>query len=62
MKNISIEYKRGDIRDKSFLESINIADATNILLLRSSLYEDHEKADAATLFTLINLREIRKTK
>jgi voltage-gated potassium channel Kch len=59
-KNISIEYTRGDIRDKSFLESTNIADATNVLLLRSSLYEDHEMADAATLFTLINLREIRK--
>ena len=59
-KNISIKYTRGDIRDKSFLESTNISNATNVLLLRNSLFEDHEKTDAATLFTLINLREIRK--
>ena len=30
------------------------------MLLSSSFYDDHEKADAATLFTLINLRQIRK--
>jgi len=59
-KNISIKYTRGDIGDKSFLETTNISNATNVLLLRSSFFEDHEKADAATLFTLINLREIRK--
>ena len=59
-KNITIEYRQGDIRDREFLESTNISTATNVLLLRSSLYEDHEMADAATLFTLINLREIRK--
>ena len=59
-KNISIRYRRGDIRERKFLESIKITNATNVLLLRSSLFDDHEKADAATLFTLINLREIRK--
>jgi len=59
-KNIAFQYRRGDIRDRAFLESTNISTATNVLLLRSSLYEDHEMADAATLFTLINLRDIRK--
>ena len=60
MKNINIQYRQGDIRDSEFLESSNILTASNVLLLRSSLYEDHEMADAATLFTLLNLREIRK--
>jgi len=59
-KEIAIKYTKGDIRDRVFLESIEVHNATNILLLRSSLFEDHEKADAATLFTLINLREIRQ--
>ena len=59
-KSITFQYRQGDIRDKAFLESTNISAATNVLLLRSSLYEDYEMADAATLFTLINLREIRK--
>ena len=59
-KVIPIKYTKGDIRDRTFLESIEIQNATNILLLSSSLFEDHEKADAATLFTLINLRDIRE--
>ena len=59
-KNIIIQYKKGDIRERTFLESTNILTASNVLLLRSSVYEDSEMADAATLFTLITLREIRK--
>ena len=59
-KKIKIKYNIGDIRDKAFLDSTQIKDATNVLLLSSSFYDDHEKADAATLFTLINLRQIRK--
>ena len=59
-KDITFKYHNGDIRNKDFLESINIASATNVLILSSSFYEDHESADAATLFCLINLREIRK--
>ena len=59
-KKIKIKYNNGDIRDKAFLDSTQIKDATNVLLLSSSFYDDHEKADAATLFTLINLRQIRK--
>ena len=59
-KDITFKYHKGDIRNKDFLESINIASATNVLILSSSFYEDHESADAATLFSLINLREIRK--
>ena len=58
-KDIRFKNHNGDIRNKDFLESINIAGATNVLLLSSSFYEDHESADAATLFSLINLRAIR---
>ncbi|MDC3240159.1 hypothetical protein OAU43_03400 [Gammaproteobacteria bacterium] len=58
--DISVNNFVGDIRDKEFLESTNIHTATNVLLLSSNFYDDHESADAATLFSLINLREIRK--
>ena len=60
VKDISIEHHRGDIRNRDFLESIDITNSTNVLLLSSSVYDDHESADAATLFSLINLRDIRK--
>ena len=59
-RDISINHLVGDIRDKDFLESTNVDKATNVLLLSSSFYDNHESADAATLFSLINLREIRK--
>ena len=57
---LSVNHLVGDIRNKEFLESTKIHEASNVLLLSSSFYNDHESADAATLFSLINLREIRK--
>ena len=59
-KNLNIQYTQGDIRERAFLESSSILTASNVLLLSSNVYEDSEMADAATLFTLITLREIRK--
>ena len=60
VKDISIKHYSGDIRNRDFLESIDIANTTNVLLLSSSVYDNHESADAATLFSLLNLRDIRK--
>ena len=60
VKDISIKHYSGDIRNRDFLESIDIANTTNVLLLSSSIYDNHESADAATLFALLNLRDIRK--
>jgi len=55
-------YLQGDTTDCHFLNQINIPEYNSIIILPYSDDFTPEEADAKTLLTLLNLREIAKTK
>ena len=52
-KNIIIQYKKGDIRERTFLESTNILTASNVLLLNSISEFNCSSSELRVIFILV---------
>lgn len=57
ISNISLSYVKGEISDKKTLESLNVGDFGNIIVL-SYTYLEVQESDAKTLICLLHLRNI----
>jgi hypothetical protein len=60
--DLSFEFLQGDTRDCQFLNQLEIPDYNSIIILPYADDFTPEEADAKTLLTLLNLREIAKKK
>lgn len=60
-KEIDINFINGDIKSREFLDTLDINDGDNVLIVSSfDGVNNIDDCDAETLFTLINLRDIEK--
>lgn len=60
-KDIDINFINGDIKSREFLDTLDINDGDNVLIVSSfDGVNNIDDCDAETLFTLINLRDIEK--
>ena len=60
-KEIDISFINGDIKSREFLDTLDINDGDNVLIVSSfNGVNNIDDCDAETLFTLINLRDIEK--
>ena len=61
IKEIDINFINGDIKSREFLDTLDINDGDNVLIVSSfDGVNNIDDCDAETLFTLINLRDIEK--
>jgi ion channel POLLUX/CASTOR len=58
IRNISLEYKTGDITNREILDSIDFDKFMHIIVLCYSDIMEKQEADANTLVTLLHLRDI----
>ncbi len=62
VKNLRINFIRGDTTDRSFLDSLNLTSYAHIILLCYGNHFNMQEADSKTLLTLLHLRDIETHK
>jgi Trk K+ transport system NAD-binding subunit len=62
IKNLTINYLEIDITNRKSLNSLNIQDFTNVMILSYSDKMPLQEADAITMVTLMHLRDIKQQK
>ena len=58
IKNASIDFHEGDTTDRQVLDRLNLTTFDHVIILCYSDYLEDQEADAATLMTLLHLRDI----
>ena len=60
LSNTSLTFSNGDTTDRLILDNLNIPSYDHVILLCYSDHLDEQEADATTLMTLLQLRDISK--
>ncbi len=58
--HLNANFRRGDMSDRSLLDSLNVTSYEHILVLAESTGRSHDVADARTMVTLLHLRDIMR--
>ena len=62
LKNLKVEFEKGDTADRVFLDSLDLTTYQHIILLCYADSMDANEADSKTLMTLLHLRDIESKK
>ena len=58
LTNITVEFEKADITERSVLDRLNVISFDHIILLCYDSFEDIQESDSLTLVTLLHLRNI----